>query len=106
MSYKNRRSRSTLWRQARSEMSRALGSAVLNVDTIDEMYENDMDCSLHYENAFESDEWAVKCNIQHWRIRGVKWPWPPSPKRGAALPPPIAGRGTSPLFALPRRGKN
>ena len=54
MSDKNRRSRSTLWRQARSEMSRALDSAVLNVDTIDEMYENYMDCSLHYENAFES----------------------------------------------------
>lgn len=37
-------------------MSRAIDSAVLNVDsyTIDEMYGNDMGCNLHYENTFES----------------------------------------------------
>lgn len=57
MSDNNGRSRSTLWRQARSEMSRVLNSAVLNVDryTIDKMYGNDMECNLHYENTFESD---------------------------------------------------
>ena len=48
MSDYNRRSRSTLWRQARVDLSRARNCAVLNVDscTMGEVYENNIECIL------------------------------------------------------------